>query len=110
MHGETRVVHATTGHVLARGHGSQEVRNKDGSWYFHPDSVDAAALVISDRTYTCPRRGICYWVDLRTPKGYVNDVAWVYPRASGGYEDVAGWFGFYTDHDAYRIELLRTAS
>jgi uncharacterized protein (DUF427 family) len=103
-------VHTATGRVLARGHDPSNVRHKPDSWYFSPDSVDMESLEVSDRSYTCPRRGICYWVDLRTPSGYVNDVAWVYPDAAGGYEDVAGWFGFYEDHKAYRIELLQSAS
>jgi len=81
----------------------EQVQRLEGNWYFHPDTIDPARFEVSSRTYTCPKKGVCNWVDLKTDKSYINDVAWVYPSALPGFEHIAGWYGFYPEHNHYCV-------
>jgi uncharacterized protein (DUF427 family) len=82
--------------VLARGEEGSQVVSYEGSLYFDPSAVDEKLLVTTDRTYTCPFKGVCNWVDFVDPSGRrVQDVAWVYPSTKPGHEIIAGKYGFY---------------
>lgn len=90
------------GLILAQTRRADDVIELEGNVYFNPACVNAAALEISDRTYVCPYKGTCFWVDTRVGTVWINDVAWVYPTAKPGYRKIAGWYGFYPEHAAYR--------
>ena len=84
-----------TGEMLASAKKAEGVRMFEGAWYFDPETVDMTHLVVSERTYTCPYKGICYWIDLETPEHKAADVAFVYFKVSPGYEFVKDQIGFY---------------
>lgn len=88
--------------ALVKAPGVEQVLFLEDNWYFHPDSIDTSRFEISDRTYLCPYKGTCYWVDLHTEDSVINDVAWVYPNPKPGFRKIKGWYGFYTDHWHYR--------
>jgi uncharacterized protein (DUF427 family) len=67
----------------------------EGAWYFDKDKVDMTDLVVTDRIYTCPYKGRCYWIDLQTSDGRLQDVAWIYFELKPGYEFVEDQIGFY---------------
>jgi uncharacterized protein (DUF427 family) len=82
--------------VLARGDEGSQVVKYEGNLYFDASVVDQKLLVTTDRTYTCPVKGTCNWVDFVDPAGRrIKDVAWIYPRTKPGHEAIAGKFGFY---------------
>ena len=95
------IVRSADGTVLAHANRSEQVIQLEGNWYFHPDCVNHAALEISKRTYLCPYKGTCLWIDMRVGDDYVNDVAWVYPATLPGYRRIAGWYGFYPHAKGY---------
>jgi uncharacterized protein (DUF427 family) len=85
-----------SGLVLAKGDEASQVVKYEGNLYFDPSDVDQKLLVTTDRTYTCPIKGTCNWVDFVDPSGRrVKDVAWFYPSTKPGHEAIAGKFGFY---------------
>ena len=86
--------------VLVRADAGQVLQLGE-SVYFHPECIDHTRFEVSDRIYTCPEKGTCFWVDLKTDKGFLNDVAWVYPETKQGFEHIAGWYGFYAHHRYY---------
>ncbi|MGO9470688.1 MAG: DUF427 domain-containing protein [Isosphaeraceae bacterium] len=68
----------------------------EGNWYFDASAVQAGVLKVTERTYTCPYKGTCNWVDYIGPDGRtVRDVAWVYPKVKPGHEAIQGRYGFY---------------
>lgn len=87
---------AGSGVVLARGEMGNEVVGYEGNLYFDPGAVNQTALKITERTYTCPYKGTCNWVDYHGADGtVVRDVAWVYPNVKAGHEVIQGRYGFY---------------
>jgi len=89
--------------VLVRAESDDQVIKLDGNFYFHPDLVDTSILEITGRTYHCPIKGVCNWIDLVTEKGYVTDASWIYRDTKQGFENINGWYGFYADHRYYEI-------
>ena len=87
----------TSGAVLATAdEPSPGVVRYEGNLYFAPEAVSADALRLTERTYTCPSKGTCHWVDYVSPDGQtVPDVAWVYDRPKPGHEAIQGRYGFY---------------
>jgi uncharacterized protein (DUF427 family) len=84
------------GTVIAKGTEPETVRVFEGNWYYAPDVVQMEHLKISSRTYTCPYKGVCYWIDLEMPDGHVvRNVAWVYRQPKAGYEFIQDRIGFY---------------
>jgi uncharacterized protein (DUF427 family) len=82
--------------VLARGEAGEKAFKYEGNWYFDSSAVDKSTLVVTDRTYTCPMKGTCNWVDYVDSSGRkVKDVAWVYPKTKPGHEAIVGKYGFY---------------
>src|SRR5438105_1931618 len=85
-----------SGAVLALAEIGSGAIKHDGNWYFNPEAVDREALRVTARTYTCPVKGTCYWVDYVAPDGrVVPDVAWVYDDPKSGHEVIKGRYGFY---------------
>ncbi len=88
-----------SGATLAEAEVGPELVKYEGNWYFDPAAVKSAVLRITERTYTCPVKGTCNWVDFAGPDGrVVKDVAWVYPEVKTGHEIIKGRFGFYSGH------------
>jgi uncharacterized protein (DUF427 family) len=82
--------------TLAQADEGPSLARYEGNWYFDPDAVNADVLRVSERTYTCPYKGTCNWVDYAGPDGrIVKDVAWVYPQVKPGHEVIKGRYGFY---------------
>ena len=77
----------SSGTVLARGEQGADVIGYEGNLYFMPSAVNQGVLQVTERTYTCPYKGTCNWVDYVGPGGgVVRDVAWVYPHVKPGHE------------------------
>ena len=83
-----------SGRVLAAGTEHEHVREFEGNWYFDPQHVRMDALTVTERTYRCPYKGVCNWIDLVTEDGHYRNVAWVYPTPMEGYEFIQDWIGF----------------
>jgi uncharacterized protein (DUF427 family) len=85
-----------SGTVLAEGEPGSGVIEYEGNLYFDPSGVARNALRVTNRTYTCPVKGTCNWVDFVAADGRtVPDVAWVYPQTKAGHEAIQGRYGFY---------------
>ena len=68
----------------------------DGNLYFDEAAIVPGVLQVTERTYTCPHKGTCLWVDYHGPDGKtVNDVAWVYGDPKPGHEAIKDRYGFY---------------
>lgn len=86
----------SNGTVIASGEDNKTVRVFEGHWYYMPEAVHMEHLKITDRTYTCPYKGVCNWLDLENPDGSVSrNVGWVYRQTKPGYEFIQNQFGFY---------------
>ena len=86
----------SSGATLAKGEPDADVVKYEGNWYFRPEAVEGGTLAITDRTYTCPYKGTCHWVDFTGPDGArAKDVAWVYADPKPGHEVIKGRYGFY---------------
>lgn len=83
------------GRVIASGEADRQVNLLEGNWYFDPGAVDFSVLTVTSRTYTCPYKGICYWIDLETEKGRVPNIAWVYRDPMLDYLFIKDQIGFY---------------
>lgn len=80
---------------LASGEEGQNVTVFESNWYFDPSAVDMSHLRVTERTYTCPYKGVCYWIDLESPAAKAQNVAWVYNDPKPGYEHIKDQIGFY---------------
>ena len=85
-----------SGSTLAKAEVGANLASYEGNWYFDPSAVEQGSLQLTDRTYTCPYKGTCHWVDFRGPDGeVVRDVSWVYQAPKPGHELIRGRYGFY---------------
>ena len=85
-----------TGAALAQAEPGPDVLTYEGNLYFSPESVSKDSLTVTGRTYTCPSKGTCHWVDFSPSGGTtVKDVAWVYAEPKTGHEAIKGRYGFY---------------
>jgi uncharacterized protein (DUF427 family) len=84
-----------SGEVIAAGIESQQVQVFEGNLYFVPEAVKLEQLHVTERTYTCPYKGVCFWIDLETESGYFQNVAWVYRNPKPKYEFIKNQIGFY---------------
>jgi uncharacterized protein (DUF427 family) len=89
-----------TGAVLAEGVEGEQVRVFEGNLYFAPEAVNDANLKVTERTYTCPYKGVCYWIDLEGPGGRSNNIGWVYREPKAGYEFIKDQWAFYNRETA----------
>ncbi|MCB9452797.1 MAG: DUF427 domain-containing protein [Anaerolineaceae bacterium] len=84
------------GEEIARAEENGGAQVFEGNWYFAPDRVQMGSLQVTERTYTCPYKGVCFWIDLETPDGHVaRNIAWVYRDPKPGYEFIKDQIGFY---------------
>ncbi|MBA3868586.1 MAG: DUF427 domain-containing protein [Anaerolineae bacterium] len=87
----------TNGEIIADAQDHQNVRAFEGNWYFKPEVVNMQHLKVTDRTYTCPYKGVCYWIDLESADGSkTQNVAWVYREPKPTYEFIKDQIAFYT--------------
>lgn len=86
--------------VIATGEPESTVLDFEGNWYFAPDGVAMQYLKVTERTYTCPYKGVCNWIDLVTPEGKVTNFGWVYPNPKPGYEMIKDRVAVYV-RDTY---------
>jgi uncharacterized protein (DUF427 family) len=85
-----------TGTVLAKADSQDQVLSHEGNLYFDPAAVEKEVLRVTERTYTCPYKGTCHWVDFVGAGGRsVKDVAWVYANPKPGHEAIKDRYGFY---------------
>jgi uncharacterized protein (DUF427 family) len=84
----------TRGEVLAQGEQDEDVILLEGAYYFLPEQVKQDNLVITNRTYKCAYKGLCYWLDLQGPNGVIRDVGWVYYKPEPKYDYIRDKFGF----------------
>lgn len=86
----------SSGTQLAQAEPGPDVLSYEGNLYFAPEKVAQDSLTVTTRTYTCPYKGTCLYVDF-TPAGGtpVKDVAWVYAEPKKGHEAIKGRYGFY---------------
>jgi uncharacterized protein (DUF427 family) len=85
-----------SGTALAQADVGPDLAKYESNWYFDPSAVQTDVLRVTERTYTCPYKGTCNWVDYVGPDGRtVPDVAWVYPQVKAGHELIQGRYGFY---------------
>ncbi|MDZ4769779.1 MAG: DUF427 domain-containing protein [Chloroflexota bacterium] len=84
----------TTGTTIAEGLLGQDVYELEDSWYFPVEQVEMITLNVTERIYTCPYKGVCYWIDLETDGMHAQNIAWVYEKPKRGYERIAGHIGF----------------
>ena len=99
-----------TDETLAIGQRNKEVQLFEGAWYFDQDAVDMTHLAISNRTFTCPNKGICYWIDLTLPNHPpIKDVGFTYFKTNDGYEFIQDKIGlFYGRREATYQETIPT--
>jgi uncharacterized protein (DUF427 family) len=91
--------------TLAEAEVGPSLAKYEGHWYFDPSAVRTDVLRVTQRTYTCPYKGTCNWVDYVGPDGRtVRDVAWVYPEVKAGHELIRGRFGFYAGSRGGTVE------
>ncbi len=84
--------------VIAAAHEGETMIILEGSWYFAPEQVNMDVLRVTERTYTCPYKGVCHWLDLESPDGRAQNVAWIYADPKRGFEKIKGLVGF-NSHD-----------
>jgi uncharacterized protein (DUF427 family) len=85
-----------TGSVIASAEENAGVRVFEGNWYYNQNNVDMQYLKVTNRVYTCPYKGRCYWIDVEAPDGTkAQNVAWTYFDVKPGYEFIQGEIGFY---------------
>jgi uncharacterized protein (DUF427 family) len=85
-----------SGTALAEAELGPGLAKYEGNWYFDPGAVNSNVLSVTERTYTCPMKGTCNWVDYVGSDGRtVANVAWVYPAVKAGHELIKGRYGFY---------------
>jgi uncharacterized protein (DUF427 family) len=94
-----------SGTTLAQAEVGPSLAKYEGHWYFDPAAVRSDVLRVTERTYTCPYKGTCNWVDYVGPDGVTaKDVAWVYPDVKPGHELIRGRYGFYAGSRGATIE------
>jgi uncharacterized protein (DUF427 family) len=84
-----------SGDVLAQGEEGSGARLFEGNLYFAPANVNTAHLKVTERTYTCPYKGVCFWIDLEADGVKAQNVGWVYRNPKPGYEFIKDEIAFY---------------
>ncbi len=84
-----------TGQILALATAGEGASLFEGAWYFALDAVDMTHLQVTKRTYICPYKGVCYWIDLAAPDHQARNVAFTYFDVNPGYEFIQDRIGFY---------------
>lgn len=94
MREELIVKERGTGIVLARGIRDENVHIVEGCWYFDQRDVNMERLTITERTYNCPYKGICNWIELVDNEAH-NNIGFVYVNTNADYEFIRDRVGFY---------------
>lgn len=82
--------------VIAYAADHSAMRAFEGNWYFQPQAVNMAHLKVTERTYTCPYKGVCFWIDLVNADGLVaQNIGWVYRDPKPTYDFIKDQIGFY---------------
>ena len=84
----------------------------EGAWYFDRAHVRMNPLLVTERTYICPYKGVCYWIDLAAPDQQKENVGFTYFEVNPGYEFIRDKIGFYAgDREAtiQRAKIHETA-
>jgi uncharacterized protein (DUF427 family) len=96
--------------VIASGSPSDNTaRVFEGNWYFAPSAVDMAHLVVTDRIYTCPYKGDCFWIDLEAPGLSAKNIGWVYQNPKPGFEMIKDQIAFYARDTAGTVAVRDVA-
>ncbi len=91
----------TASAIIAAAAENSGARVFEGNWYFKPENVNMDYLKVTERTYVCPYKGICFWIDAVSPEGQVSrNVGWVYRNPKPGYEFIKDEIGFYARNSA----------
>ncbi|MCI0575769.1 MAG: DUF427 domain-containing protein [Chloroflexi bacterium] len=93
-----------SGESLASAEKQVGVRLFEGAWYFDPAAVNLEHLVVTDRTYICPYKGTCYWIDLEAPGHQAQNVAFTYFQVHEGYEFIKDKIAFYAGQHEATVE------
>ncbi len=67
----------------------------EGNHYFPPDGVNAGTLVASEKTSTCPWKGVAHYHSLVVDGKTNADAAWYYPEPKPEAENIAGRIAFW---------------
>lgn len=86
---------AHSGLLIGQGILGDDVIELEGCYYFKPELIDMRNLVLTARTYTCSYKGTCFWVDLKTESGRVENIGFSYQHVKDGYERIKNRIGFY---------------
>ena len=97
-----------TGAILATAVTDDQVQLFEGAWYFDADAVDMTHLVVSERTYVCPYKGTCYWIDINAPNHQAKNIAFTYFKVNPGYEFIQDKIGFYAGERADTVQTAET--
>ena len=101
--------------VLAEAVEKDGVQLFEGAWYYEPEQVDMTHLAVSERTFICPYKGTCYWIDLESPELSARDVGFTYFDVNPGYEFIKDRIGFYygrrpaTEQEIEELETLEVS-
>jgi uncharacterized protein (DUF427 family) len=90
--------------VLASAKINQGTQLFEGAWYFDRDTVDMTHLVVTNRTYICPYKGVCYWIDLDAPDHKGQNVAFTYFDVKPGYEFIQDKIAFFAGSREHTVE------
>lgn len=94
------IVKTKAGEIIAAGAQDEAVVILEGNWYFAADGVDMRYLRVTERTYKCPYKGVCYWIDLDAPGIAAQNVGWVYRNPKRGFEAIKDRIGLYSRNTA----------
>lgn len=67
----------------------------EGNRYFPPDAVNTGTLVASEKTSTCPWKGVAHYHSLVVDGQTNADAAWYYPEPKPEAENIAGRIAFW---------------
>ena len=74
---------------------SDRTRVVEGNHYFPLDSVDSRYLEPSDRTSTCPRKGLARYYALNVDGERNPDAAWTYPEPKQAAAEIRDYIAFW---------------
>ena len=63
--------------------------------YVPRTDIDMAMLTRTDRTTTCPSKGVASYYSVRTPAGTLHNAVWSYEAPKPGLEAISGHLAFY---------------
>ena len=67
----------------------------EGNHYFPPNSIDWQYFRESERTSTCPWKGIANYYDIVVGDAVNRDAAWVYHQPKPAAAEISGYVAFW---------------